>query len=204
VAGLYKMPDGSNPTGQCGVVLRSRDEGATWDDSVEFFRMPGSTVTAWEPRICEMQPGRLVAIVWAFDVGAQRHLPNQVVVSHDDGYHWTKPIDTGQYGQSSSLLWAGDERLVTIHAHRGEDVGLYVRVIDFSDDRWRTIEEKAIWGREMGRQTRPGQDMVSMFQSVRFGQPSLVKLENDEFLAVHWSIEEGQGRIRGHRLRIRA
>lgn len=203
VAGLYKMPDGTNPSGQHGVLLRSRDKGRTWDDSVHFFQMPGNTVTAWEPRVCEMQPGRLVAIVWAFDVATETHLPNHVVVSHDGGYRWSKPINTGQYGQASSLLWAGADTLVTIQAHRGKDVGLYVRIIDFSNDEWTTIEEEAIWGKEMAPQTRPGQDMVAMFHSVRFGQPSLLRLGEEEFLAVHWSIEEGQGRIRGHRLRIR-
>ena len=30
--GLFKMPDGTNPSGQFGALLRSTDGGRTWDD----------------------------------------------------------------------------------------------------------------------------------------------------------------------------
>jgi hypothetical protein len=30
-----------------------------------------------------------------------------------------------------------------------------------------------------------------------------VRLSEDQFLLVHWSIEDGLGRIRAHRLRVR-
>jgi hypothetical protein len=36
------------------------------------------------------------------------------------------------------------------------------------------------------------------------GQPSLLRLNEDEFLAAHWAIEDGQGKIKTHRLRVRA
>jgi sialidase-1 len=203
VAGLYKLPDGSNPSGQFGVLLRSRDKGRHWDDTTRFFQMPGNDITAWEPRICEMQPGRVVAIVWAYNIHRGQHLTNRVVVSHDNGHSWSDPIDTGHSGQASNLLWLKNDLLLSIHAHRGEDVGIYVRLIDFRGDQWRPIEEKLIWGKSIGRQTREGQDMVQMFQSIRFGQPSLLRLTNGEILATHWSVEEGQGKIRTHRLRLK-
>jgi hypothetical protein len=47
-----------------------------------------------------------------------------------------------------------------------------------------------------------GKSMVDMFGCLRFGQPSLLRLRNGEFLASHLGIEEGQGRIRTHRLRV--
>jgi len=204
VAGIYKMPDGSNPSGQFGALLRSTDGGASWNDQVRFFTTSGSTIAAWEPRICEMQPGRLVAIVWAYDIQRDQHLTNQVVVSRDDGHTWSAPIDTGHWGQASNLLWLEDDLLLTIHAHRGKDVGLYVRLVDFADDRWRLISETVIWGGSAAPQTKEGQVMVEMFQSLRFGQPSLLRLSRSEILAFHWSVEEGQGKIRGHRLRLTA
>jgi sialidase-1 len=199
-AGFYKLPDGTNPTGQFGVVLRSRDKGKTWDDRT-FFVPPGD-ITPWETRICEMQPGRLVTIMWAYDGKRDRHMTNRVTVSHDNGYTWLPLIDTGHMGQSSNLLWLGGEYLLSIHAHRGQDPGVYVRIVDFSNDRWNVIDELNIWG-GAGEQTRAGQSMTQMFASLRFGQPSLLRLKTNEFLACHWSIEEGQGKIRAHRLHIR-
>ena len=95
MAGIFKMPDGSNPSGQYGVLFRSRDNGETWDDKGCFFNLPGREVTAWESRICEMQPGRVVAITWAYDFPASKHLPNYVAISRDNGHTWLDPINTG-------------------------------------------------------------------------------------------------------------
>jgi sialidase-1 len=199
-AGFYNLPDGSNPSGRFGAVVRSRDKGKMWDDRT-LFVSPGE-LTPWETRVCEMQPGRLVAIIWAYDADKQRHLTNRVAVSHDNGYTWSPLVDTGHMGQASSLMYLGGEYLVSIHAHRAEDPGIYVRVVDFTADRWNVIGESVIWGRALGQQTRDGQEMSKMFTSLRFGQPSIMRLRNGEFLASHWSIEEGQGKIRAHRLRI--
>jgi sialidase-1 len=202
VAAPYRMPDGSNPSGQIGVMMRSPDKGRTWDDRTVYFQSPGQNITPFEARICEMQDGRLVAIVWAYDSVAEKHLPNHVVVSHDDGHTWSAPIDTGHMGQASNLLWLGDDLLLTIHAHRASDPGIYVRLVDFAGDRWRPLAETVIYGTQHRQQTREGQAMADMFKSLRFGQPSVLRLASGDFLAAHWSIEEGQGRIRAHRLRL--
>ncbi len=204
VAAPYKMPDGSNPSGQIGVLMRSRDKGRTWDDSVHYFTTLDNRITPFEARLCEMQDGRLVALVWAYDYATDAHLPNHFVVSHDDGHTWSQPYPTPHAGQASNLLWLGDDLLLTIHSHRGtRDTGIYVRVVDFSRDEWKPLTEIVIYGANAGGQTREGQEMAEMFRSLRFGQPSLLKLDDGEILASHWCIEDGQGRIRAHRLRLR-
>jgi sialidase-1 len=200
VGALFHLPDGSNPSGPIGVLLRGRDRGRTWSDDEVYYKWDG--ITPYESRICEMQPGRLVVILWAYDAVGRKHLPNQITVSHDNGKTWSAPIDTGHMGQSSNLLWLGDDLLLSCHAHRGTDPGLYVRVVDFRNDQWRVIEEKVIWGTSIGQQTREGQTVDRMFASMRFGQPSWVRLSEREFLALHWSIEDGQGKIRAHQLRV--
>lgn len=202
VGAPLKLPDGSNPSGQLGVLLRSGDQGKTWDDHTVFFRSADRNITPLEARICEMQPGRLVVIAWAYDYGRDLHRTNHAVVSHNNGRTWSAPIDTGNWGQASSVYWLAGDRLASIHAHRGPEYKIFVRLIDFAQDRWRVVEEKSIWnGPAHGRASEKA-SMVEMFKALRFGQPSLVRLAGDEFLAVHWSIEEGQGRIRSHRLRI--
>lgn len=201
VATPYHLPDGSNPSGPIGVLMRSRDKGMTWNDRQHY--LDGRTaVTPFEGRIREMQDGRLVAMVWAYDVARGRHLSNHVVVSHDDGHTWSEPIDTGHRGQSSNLIWLEDDLLVTIHAQREGDVGVYVRIVDFGADRWRPVAESVVWGSHLAAQTKAGQSMPEMFTSLRFGQPSLLRLSNGEVLATHWTIEDGQGKIRTHRLRL--
>jgi sialidase-1 len=203
VGALLKMADGSNPSGQQGILVRSRDGGRTWDDRTVFFRAREGNLTPYESRLGEMPDGRLVALVWAYDTGCDQHHANMAAVSYDGGYTWSAPIDTGVMAQASNLLHLRGDLLLTIHAHRGDDPAIRVRLVDFADDRWRVMEEKAIWGAGAGPQTHAGQSMAAMFTSLKFGQPSLVRLSGDEYLAAHWSVEDGQGKIRAHRLRVR-
>jgi sialidase-1 len=201
IGALFHLPDGTNPSGPLGVLLRSKDHGRTWSDKEIFCNYAG--LTPFEARLCEMQPGRLAVIFWAYNAIRHAHLPNHVTVSHDNGSHWSTPISTGHMGQSSNLLWLGGDKLLSCHAHRGTEPGIYVRIVDFSKDDWRPLEEKLVWGSNIGQQTHDGQAVDRMFASMRFGQPSWVRLSEDQFLLVHWSIEDGLGRIRAHRLRVR-
>ncbi len=200
--GLFRLPDGTTPSGQFGVLIRSKDNGRTWDDTVHFFESPDKTVAAYESNVIEMQPGRLVAICWAFQISTGKHLPNHVTVSHDNGYTWSAPINTGHLAESSNIFYLGGDHLLSIHCHRGRDVGLYVRLIDFSQDRWKMLEEKAIWGTSIESQTRDGQTFHEFAGAIRFGQGSLLGLTNGDILATHWCVEEGQGKILTHRLRV--
>jgi hypothetical protein len=106
-------------------------------------------------------------------------------------------------GQASSLVPLAGDLLLTIHAHRSEDAGIYVRVVDFRENRWNLLEEKVIWGRSTRPQTTGEQTMVEMFTSLRFGQLSLTRIADGEYLATHWSVEDGQGKIRTHRLNVK-
>jgi sialidase-1 len=197
--GLFMPWDGQFDDGQKGVILRSVDQGRNWTHDVEFYDTPGHGSTPFESRFCEMQDGRIVGLVWAFDQKAGGSLGNRIVVSHDNGYTWSEPLDIGISAQSSSLIWLGGQRLLTIHAHRSPPEGLYVRVIDFTGDQWNVLQEDCIWN---GRGAGEYQGLSGMASALRFGQPSLVALPDGQFLAVHWSIEEGQGLIRTHRFSL--
>ena len=63
----FPRPDGTFPAGQLGVLLRSRDRGRSWDNGTPFFDTPGRNINPYESGACEMQDGRIVAIVWAYD-----------------------------------------------------------------------------------------------------------------------------------------
>jgi sialidase-1 len=183
-----------------GILFRSCDKGKTWDVSGRFFATPSRDVVPFESRIIEMQPGRLVTISWAYDMTHNRNLNNQVTVSHDNGKTWSKPIDTGLLGQASNLFWLGGEQLLSIQAHREGETGLFVRLIDFTNDIWKVKQEAVIWGR--GNVGANSAVLADHFWSLKFGQPSLLHLSNGEFLAYHWAVENMQYRIKAHRLRL--
>ncbi len=197
---LFPRWDGSNPSGFVGALQRSEDEGETWDDRTNFFEDPAGRYAPSEPRLCEVQDDRIVSLNWMMDHVKGTNTTNHVTVSHDGGATWSDPIDTGVWGQASNLMHWADNILLTVHCHReGEDIGLYVRIVDFADDRWRTVKEAKIWGNAPSMKVAA---YSTMGQNLRFGQASLLRLDNDDILATHWAIEEGQGRIRTHRLRV--
>ena len=198
VAGsLFPTWEGTHPSGNGGVLLRSKDKGKTWDDQTIFFQDPADRYAPSEPRICEMQPGRIIALVWTTDHKAGKNLSNHFTVSHDGAETWSDPIDTGIGAQASNLMYLGGDKLLSIHAHREGETGLVVRIVDFTNDNWKVILEETIWGNAPSSQIARYADMAI---NLKFGQPSLLRLGNDDILATHWAVENGQGRILTHRI----
>ena len=195
----FKCWDGSNPTGQCGFLLRSKDGGKIWDCSTKFFDLQG-LVTPWESRLCQMPDGCFVAISWCYDLKKDQSLSNHVVFSHDNGYTWSKPLDTGIMAQASNMLAIGDNKLLAIHAHRSGQIGLAVRLVDIHDDKWMVLAEEFIWGN--AKNANSSGNIIEQFANLKFGQPSLLRLSNDEILATFWCIEDGIGKIKTIRLHL--
>lgn len=193
--------DGGNPSGVVGALLQSEDGGETWSDDTVFFKDKAGRYAPSEPRLCEMQKDRVVALCWTTDHIQATNLPNHVTVSHDGGTSWSDPIDTGIPAQASNLIHWEDNVLLTSHCHReGDDIGLYVRLVDFTNDRWQVIEELNIWDNAPAMKVAA---YATMGLNLKFGQPSFLRLDNGDVLATHWAIEDGQGRIRTPRLSIR-
>ena len=195
----FPLWDGTNPRGHSGVLLRSLDKGQTWKDDALYFQSQSGTVFPFETRFCQMSDGRIVALVWAHDGAIGKNLPNQITVSQDCGQTWSSPIDTGIPGQASSLIPLEDGLLATIHAQREGQIGLYVRVSKLCDHKLHILAEKNVWDKTASVKISSYSDMST---NLKFGQPSLVRLSKEEFLAVHWAIIEGQGKILTHHLRI--
>ncbi len=201
IAGGSPFPlwDGTNPRGNNGVLLQSHDKGQTWNDEVLYFKSQSGTVLPFETRFTQMSDGRIVSIVWAHDTARGKNLPNQITVSSDCGQTWSAPIDTGILGQASSLIPLDGDLLLTIHAQREGNVGLYVRVAKLCGNKFDILAEKNIWDKTKSANITSYSDMSN---NLRFGQPSLTQLSGSEFLATHWAILEGQGKILSHRVKI--
>lgn len=190
--------DGTRPSGHVGVALRSSDNGQSWNDKTLYFQHP--SISPLEARLCQLSDGRVVAIVWALDEKNGRCLNNYVTVSHDDGHTWTEPLDTRVDAQASNIHPLRDGMLLSIHAHReSEPTGVVVRLIDFSRNRWKPLAETTVWDQALAAKVTGFRDMG---QKVKFGQPALLQLGQDEYLAYHWAVEGGQGKILGHRIRV--
>ncbi len=200
VAGsLFPTWEGTHPSSHIGVLLSSRDQGRTWDDNTVFYHDPKGQYMPAEPRLCEMQDGRVVALFWTHGHVSVSNLPNHLTVSHDGGITWSEAIDTGVAAQASNLMYMGGDYLLTIHCHREGEVGLVVRIVDFADDQWRVVAEATIWDNAQASKVAAFGDMA---KSLKFGQASLLRLDNGDIIATHWAVVDGRGRILTHRLRV--
>ncbi len=185
--------------GHAGWIIASDDKGRSWFKLSEFYRSPEGNVSSWECRLCEMEPGRVAVIMWAYDNRDAVNLDNKLALS-DDGGQTFRVIETGVHGQASNLLPLGGSKLLTIHAHREAPVGLVVRRVDVSHDTF-TIEEELDLLGDAGLASDSA-DIRRQFASLKFGQPSLLRLVGGEVLAACWSFENSQYVIKGYRIAL--
>jgi len=195
----FPMWDGSRPSGRLGVALKSGDCGRTWNDSSVFFKSRGGNISPYETRSCQMPGGKIVTLIWMLDEEAGKNLANHVVVSEDAGLTWSQAIDTGVPGQASGLIPLKDNLLLSIHAYREVNPGLYVHLVDFTDNRWKIITTSRIWGNAPSTHIT---NLQEMGKNLKFGQPSLLPLGGNEYLAAHWAVQDCTGKILAHRIRV--
>ena len=188
------------PTGHSGWIVASDDGGEHWFKLSEFYRAPDTDIHAWECRLVAWGEGRVAVLWWAYDHTRGINLNNHIAFSSDGGTTFGPAVDTGVPGQSSSLIHLVGETLLTIHAQRGKDAGLVVRRVNVEGDHFDIREELELFADpSMGSTTA---DMKQQFGDLKFGQPSLLRLNETELLAYCWAFEDHQYIIKAFRLSI--
>ncbi len=189
-----------NPEAQQGYCFRSTDGGKSWQKGGTYFDMPG--VTAWETRLVETEPGHLALMLWAFDLRQEQHLNNYLVTSDDGGITWNPPVATGVMGQASSLIYLGSNRILSIHAHRsGDDIGLFLRLADIGGNGFRVLDCRPLWRQETLKNADGS--IQRQFANLKFGQPNIIHLGGDDYLAWCWCREDGDYGCKTYSLKIR-
>lgn len=186
------------PSGHEGWLISSHDAGETWHRKTVYFRAPAGEVAPWESRLIDFGGDRIGVLFWAYDAANGRNLNNHLALSDNAGASFAT-IDTSIHAQASGGLALGFDDMLTIHAHRETPVGLTVRRSRLHADRVEVLETLELFTDERLGQPAGGGDP---FASLRFGQPSLLALGNDEFLACYWQVEHGQHVIKTSRIRL--
>ena len=188
------------PSGHSGWIVASDNNGRSWFKLSEFYRAPGADIHAWECRLAAWGDGRVAVLWWAYDHTRGVNLNNHIAFSSNGGETFGQAVDTGVPGQSSSLIHLDGETILTIHAQRERDAGLFVRRVDVAGDRFDIREEIELFSDPaMGSTTA---DMKQQFGDLKFGQPSLLRLNETELLAYCWAFEEHQYIIKAFRLSL--
>lgn len=188
--------------GHEGWIIASDDGGATWTRLSVFYRAPGGRIAPWECRLCHMGDCRVAVVFWAYDLSADANLDNRIVVSDDGAASFGPAIATGIRGQASNIMALDADRLLSIHCHREAPVSLTVRLLRLQGARIDIEAEFPIFGAADDASASDG--IVGQFASLRFGQPALLRLDDDRILATCWKVEDGQHVIKGYHLCLTA
>lgn len=194
--------EGEMTSALCGRMLRSEDEGKTWNDNAVCMVFENRQVTYYEQRACQLESGVVICIGWNEDVVTGERLENHYTVSYDNGKTWCKPISTGVLGQASSVCAIGGERLLALHARRRdtERPGIYGYIIDFSEKRWNIIDEALVW--EPETPMVKDKKMAEIFSFLKFGQPGAILLDDGDVMMSHWCEEKGQYKTVATRIKL--
>ena len=87
-------------------------------------------------------------------------------------------------------MWLEKNIILTIHSHREFPSGLIVRKVNIENDKFEILDELDLFKNEnMGSDST---NISKQFGSLKFGQPSLIKLQNNEIFATCWCYENTQ------------
>ncbi|MEM7444508.1 MAG: sialidase family protein [Pseudomonadota bacterium] len=181
-----------------GWIIASDDGGQSWQRLSVFYRSPNGNVAPWECRLCNLDDEKVAVLFWAYDAASQCNLTNHITVSSDGGESFELAIATGIKAQASNLLPLGPDRLLSIHCHRENPVSLTVRVLRMLVGSVAVESECALFtGSALASRT---DDIAQQFGSLKFGQPSLLRVSDNQVIAAWWQVENCQHIIKGRHL----
>lgn len=196
---IFATPFELNAAVNRGITLVSQDKGKSWEQAGDFF--VSNDIAPWEVRSLELACGRIMLIFWAFDLKNQRHLDNKIVYSDDGGLSWSKVIDTGLRGQASNLLVL-DDKIALLQARReGDTPGLYLNIAEsFDGDKFTFSPDICLWDAAGGANS--GTRIEEQFASLKFGQPSLLKLDDGTHLLIFWHQVNGEYTVQSWKIKF--
>ncbi|MBT3319856.1 MAG: exo-alpha-sialidase [Clostridia bacterium] len=177
----------------CGRLLRSDDQGKTWNDDVVCMEFPGDSITCYEQRLCQLSDGTTIIIAWNEDTINEKTLNNHYTISRDNGRTFSKPFDTGINGQTPFVCHLSGSSMFSLHTMRKDtdEPGIYGYLVDFSNGAWNITEEAILW-QPQSKLITANDTTAAIFAYLKFGMPGAVKLKDGTLLMAHWLAEEGQ------------
>lgn len=183
------------------VVLRSDDDGATWESATMLRLHPdGGTAEAW---LTELSDGRLFGACWAMDLRTSADLPNPWAISDDGGATWSPTRSTGLRGQAVGMAALPERRVAIVYNQRDAGrapVGVWLAVLHPTADDPGLELDVPVWSaRSVGGGGDTGHDA---WQTFTFGEPGVVCLPDGDLLVTIWSGVPGSEGVVSVRVRL--
>ena len=189
--------------GERVVLHQSSDQGATWPLIYTVFEdVNAAEIGYLEQKVIECQPAHLLATAWVQDYERDTDLTNRYSISTDGGRSWDGPHETGIQGQTMTPIWLTEDRFLVLYNRRFGQQSVQMCLVRVADARWDVEFEATMYD---GRSQLELSEEVSSQEQIgliRFGFPTALRLDRENFLATHWCEEDGVCAIRWTRLRL--
>ncbi|MCX7706295.1 MAG: glycoside hydrolase [bacterium] len=196
----WRAWDGRCPSGMKAIVLISKNKGKTWQDYAVVMDAYEKGITFWESKIIEMPGRKLLAVAWAYDLKNKRDLPNQYSISTDCGKTWSEPKSTGLFGQTLTPVLLKNGKILSAY-RRMDKPGLWANVSRIEKDKWINEYEMPIWGTNLANLTGKTRNPSIDFRVLKFGAPSMIRLNDGTIFLTLWCYENCISIIRWFKIR---
>jgi len=194
--------EGRLPNGQQTGILISKDQGISWPYYGRTFDGRKTGFIHWEQSIITMEDGSLVSVAWVFNPETGETLPNQFTRSDDCGRTFTLPQPTGFLAQTCKLLPRGPNLLCAVF-RRHDQPGLWLEVAEICGTKWNRLERILLWNGAASGMHASG-NVAENLKALRFGQPSMARLDNTTIALAYWRQEGATSVIHWMRIGIGA
>ncbi|MEZ6047729.1 MAG: hypothetical protein R3C11_19550 [Planctomycetaceae bacterium] len=101
-------------------------------------------------------------------------------------------------------LALADNRVLLTYNRRFGDQGVVAAIVSLEDAGWKLETEQILYdaGLHKKREQQESGSLQDELDTFAFGFPTPLRLTENEFLATHWSVEQGKCGIRWTRFRI--
>jgi len=194
--------DGYCPNGMKTINIISKDNGQSWPDYVVAMHDKNNRLIYVENKIIEFEDGRLMVVAWAVDTQEpNKKIPNQYVVSFDNGISYSEIKSTQIMGQTLSPILIGENKVMSVY-RRTDNPGLWLNISLVEGDKWTNINDIPLWGTKYSGLAQTGDNMAMNFRALQFGAPHLMKMTNGYILCSFWCVEDGISIIRWFKLMV--
>jgi sialidase-1 len=212
--------DGYCPNGMKMVAFVSANQGQTWQTYLDVMADESETAIFWESKIIELDDGRLLSAAWVYDQKEDKDRDNHYAISiqpaagktHKYGLSdslngnceriaFTPPRSCGLKGQTLQLCGLEDGKVLTVY-RRTDQPGLWANISRIEGEVWINEQQFPLWGSMQTGLTLHSSDMAANFAVLKFGAPSICRLQSGFYYISFWAVEDGVSNIRWIKLRI--